>query len=239
MQNEQPCIAVNDLQLLTDDGTVWSNISFSLDPGHPALLTGLTPVARTILLRMIAGLSAFHTGSISLWNKPITMIDRHWLSAHVRFITSRDQPGFSFSVQEFISKGCEFGLRPFRTPGKEEHATAETLMKALDMVHLARRDCSQLGKSDLLRALVAQAIMCQPALLLIDDPIDDISESVREPLLRYLTRQAAAGRTIVMTSHKADQAFITPDFQLIQLDDTVEMDIRGTTKHKADGGFIF
>ena len=237
MRNERSCIDAKDLRLQTEDGTLWSNITFALDVGQQVLLTGLTPAARTVLLRMIAGLKTFDTGSIFLWNKPITEFDRHWLSAHVRYITSRDRPGFSFPVQEFISKGCEFRLRPLRTPDKEEVALAQIIMKDLELTHLARRDCSQLGKSDSLRVSVAQAMICQPALLLIDDPLDEISEDIRGILLRYFTRQAASGRTIVMTGHGTDH-LISTRLEIANLDDHAVLEKKGEPKQQVNK-FIF
>lgn len=200
MIKDSQCIEVENVYLKAEDGSVWSNVSFSVATGTISTVSGLTGPARTLIMRMLAGLTPITDGVIRLWGRPISAYNRHQLNADVRLVSSRISPGFSFTVRELIGQGCELRHSGLHTVSPADLENVERWMDQLHMTHLARRDCTQLGRSDRVRVGLAQAMMCTPALILMDDPIDHLQADVIPVLTDFLTQQSTQGMTVLLSS---------------------------------------
>lgn len=207
MNQDSECITAEKIRLNADDGSIWSNVSFSVVSGSISTISGLTGPARTLMMRMLAGLTPITEGTIRLWGQPINAYSRHQLNASVRLVSSRVSPGFSFTVREFIGQGCELRHTGFHEISPADHARVDQWLEQLNMTHLARRDCTQLGRSDRVRVGLAQAMMCLPKLILMDDPLDHLQADVTEILTEYLTLLSTRGMTVLLSSDSRHQAF--------------------------------
>lgn len=243
MASNDNCIEINNLVLPAAASTEKTGISFQVETGQLVLIQGLKAADYSVLLRMIAGLTPSAIGTVMFWGQTLDQINRRWLNEHVRFISSKKQPGFSYLVEEYILLGCEQNFKQVKTDKSAQLLKAQAVSRALGIDHLARRDCTQIGRSDWIRVSLAQSMMCSPALILIDDPIDQLVPSARDVIIQFLSAEAKQGRTILLTFDSIREC-PTDDYKLIVLGDAAGQDeenkpLEAHSKNKTKKGFLF
>ena len=242
MAADDICIEISNLVLPAATSVGRTAISFQVETGQLALVQGLKAGDYSILLRMIAGLTPSAVGTVLLWGQTLDQINRRWLNEHVRFISSKNQPGFSYLVDEFILLGCEQNVIQARTDKSDQLQNVQAVSRALGIEHLARRDCTQIGRSDWIRVSLAQSMMCSPALILIDDPIDLLVLAARDTMIQFLAAEAKRGRTILFTIDNISEC-PTDAYTLIVLGDADRhIEVKKQEAHSEDEkkkGFLF
>ena len=88
-----------------------------------------------------------------------------------------------------------------RSPGR---ADREAVAEALETVRMADERDRQIGAlsgGQRRRVFLAKALAARPDLYLLDEPVTGVDVTTQEDLMRILEAEAAAGRTVVATTH--------------------------------------
>ena len=86
----------------------------------------------------------------------------------------------------------------------EAEARADALLAQLGVGHRAGALPRELSGGEAQRVAIARALAVDPPLLLLDEPTASLDPARKNDLGDALTRLAASGRALVMTSHDAD-----------------------------------
>jgi ABC-2 type transport system ATP-binding protein len=169
-----------------------NDISFSLGPGVTGLL-GPNGAGKTTILHMAAGLLAPSSGTVTVEG------DRAWRNPSVYrrlgLVPEREAVPGHLTGRQYV----EFNARLQRLPDPREAAGVALTM--VDLSGAADRAIGTYSKGMQQRAKIAGALVHDPPILLLDEPFNGMDPRQRLHMIALLRSMAAAGRTILFSSH--------------------------------------
>jgi putative ABC transport system ATP-binding protein len=123
-------------------------------------------------------------------------------------LTLRRRTGVGFVFQNFnliddlnVAENVEVGLLYRDVHAAERRRRVATALETVDLGHRSRHLPRQLSGGQQQRVAVARALVCQPKLILADEPTGNLDTANGESVLDMLTSVARAGSTLVMVTH--------------------------------------
>lgn len=202
MADNRLCIKVSGVSLKNGDESNLEIPDLRIKCQTLSIVTGLPESVSTLFIRLLGGTYKPAAGKVELWERPVEKINRRILTGKVSIITRHDRPGFSFPVGDFVRQGKENSLQAFQASTDADRRQAENIMRYLGIDKIAWRDSNLLGRSDLIRTLVARSLVQSPSLLLIDNFLHDINETSKNCILSVLYNEVRQNKkTVVVTSN--------------------------------------
>ena len=184
---------------------ILKGLNFSIPKGQFVAIMGPSGSGKSTLLGLLAGLDTASSGIIRLNGTDITRLEEDDL-AQVRGRTI----GFVFQSYQLIpTLTAEENVRlPLElTGGGEDPARARELLETVGLGDRRDHYPVQLSGGEQQRVALARAFMCQPPILMADEPtgnLDSANGTVVLDLLIQLNRQQ--GTTLVMVTHDRELA---------------------------------
>ncbi len=215
-------LEVNDLQKTFLNSRALRGVTFSVQEGEILALLGPTGAGKTSTLLSIAGLIKPTSGTVRMNGHDVTAADPRIRDVAVVF------EGFNLLPTLSVYDNIAFPLRSpvYRQP---EALVDELVAKAardLKIAHLLKRDTSQLSGGERQRVAVARALVREPQIYLLDEPLSALDLKLRESLraeLRALQQRKSA--TILYATHDyhgaaaiADRIALISDGRILQVD---------------------
>ena len=224
-----------------DDVTVVDDLSLSIKRGEFVTLLGPSGCGKTTLLRMIAGFETPTSGKIYLEKQDVTDIPPHRRNINTVFQKYALFPHlnvFNNVAYGLKLKKIKCGEKTVRgkTVDVYRHYTkaeiAEKVNKALKMVNLesyGHRDVVSLSGGQQQRVAIARAIVCEPKVLLLDEPLGALDLKMRKEMqLELKAIHRNVGITLVYVTHDQEEALTMSD-KIVVVNDGVIQQI-GTPK---------
>lgn len=218
LKNEDPANAVQILHLIKEFGseTVLKDINLSLRQGQIHGIIGRNGSGKTVLMKCICGFLQPTKGAVRVFNKVVSF-DCDFAPNTGMLI---ETPGFL---------AHETGLSNLLWLARLGKGTSKEYVKALlELVGLdpaMRKPVSQYSLGMRQRLGIAQALLDDPALLVLDEPMNGLDKNGVRSIRDLLLSLKAQGKTIILASHFAQD--------IDELCDTVyEMDQGVLTIHK-------
>jgi ABC-2 type transport system ATP-binding protein len=177
-----------------------AGVSFALAPGITGLL-GPNGAGKTTLLRILATVLAPDRGRVSvLDHDPAVGADRLWIRRQLGYMPQ--EPGFyrSFSAFEFIDY---VAILKEMTERRARHAEVRRVLELADLGSVMQRPIKALSGGMRRRVALAQALLGDPALLVLDEPTAGLDPEQRLRF-RQLLSHLAEDRTIVLSTHQTE-----------------------------------
>jgi iron complex transport system ATP-binding protein len=186
--------------------TVLSNIDLDIERGEVVGIIGPNGAGKSTLLRLIAGYLSPDEGSITFSGCPLKDYDRRALARHIATLPqSLDMP-FPYTVEEFILMGrYPYDRRNFSYGAGEKELVSE-IMNDMNIGHLARRQINALSEGERQKVYLAQCIVQDPGVLLLDEPVSHLDIKHQMRVLEILEGLHAEGLTILMILHDLNLA---------------------------------
>ena len=195
-------IEINQLTKKFGDATVLDSISMKLEPGKIYGLVGRNGSGKTMLLKHILGFVKPTSGSVHIDGKQIGKdID---MPENVGAII--ENPGFLPEYSGF--KNLKFLAMIRGKIGDQE------IKDAIRLVGLDPESKKHVGKYSLgmrQRLGLAQALMENPDILLLDEPLSGLDNDGVEEMHRLLLQQKEQGKLLVLASHSKEDIAVLCD----------------------------
>jgi molybdate transport system ATP-binding protein len=168
--------------------------------GRVTGLFGVSGAGKTSLINMIAGLMRPDRGTISIDDQ---ILDDTAAGTHVA--VHRRRIGYVFQDARLfphldVRHNLDYGRRMNRLT--EDAALWRRVTGLLDISHLLDRRPGKLSGGERQRVALGRALLSQPRLLLLDEPLGSLDEERKEEILPYLVRlRDEAGVPMVYVSH--------------------------------------
>lgn len=193
-----PLLAVNRLTLQRQATCILKDVSFSLNPGDILVLSGHSGSGKTSLLRLMALLDSPTSGEIMFQQQPLTS----WIP-HVY----RKQVALVFQAPIFFPGSVEENLTLVEQLNGKQPKPIPFYQHALNQVGLSEKlltqDALQLSQGEKLRLSIARALLNQPQILLLDEPLSALDAHSAQYLLEALQRlNREQGLSIMMVTHQ-------------------------------------
>jgi len=185
------------------------DVSFTVAEGHLFTLLGPSGCGKTTTLRSIAGLERPRLGEISV-------NDRVVYSSSRGVFVSPNRRGFGMVFQSYaiwphmnVFENTAFPLQVGgrRHSRKEIRDKVMQVLTAVQLDHLADREATRLSGGQQQRLALARALVMEPALLLLDEPLSNLDAKLREKMRFELKRlQRELKITTVYVTHDQSEA---------------------------------
>jgi len=188
----QPTIVLDKVSKWYGDLVAVSDISFGIGPGVTGLL-GPNGAGKSTTLKMMAGLLAPSSGTVSIGGDSV----RKRTSVYRKFgLVAETEVIYPFLTgREFVRLNANLQ----RLPNRRE--AVERAIDLVDMQSAADRRVGGYSKGMRQRIKVAGALVHDPDIILMDEPLNGTDPVQRAHLIRLIRELGAAGKTVVVSSH--------------------------------------
>jgi multiple sugar transport system ATP-binding protein len=191
-----------------EDITALNEVTFAVEDGEFFVLLGPTGAGKTTTLRVISGLERQDEGSILFDDEIVDEVmpaDRD-----VAFVFQQ----YSLYPTMSVFDNLAFPLRsPLRRMSKDDvRQRVEQAAEMLRIGHLLERKTANLSGGEMQRVSIGRAIVREPRIFLMDEPLSNLDAKLREALrveLQHLQR--AQGSTTLFVTHDQVEALTMAD----------------------------
>lgn len=169
-----------------------SEVTIGFGPGITGLL-GPNGAGKTTLMRVVAGLQKPSQGSLSVLGSD----PRQDPSIYKKMaLVPEDEAIYErLTGRAFVELAAK--LAKVDSPGER----AQTALETVDLVDSAHRQLGGFSKGMRQRAKVAAALVSDPEILLLDEPLNGADPVQRAALIELFRQLGEAGRTLIVSSH--------------------------------------
>jgi ABC-2 type transport system ATP-binding protein len=201
MSNSTPSISVDGLTKRYGDVTAVEDLSLTVRPGAVTGFLGPNGAGKTTALAAIVGLVRPTAGHVLIDGRPIgsTQPDARKLGVHIE--SSGAHPGRS-ARDHLRSLAALAGL-----PRRRVHE----VLAMVELEHAAGRRVGKYSTGMRQRLGLAAALLGDPAILVLDEPLNGLDPQGIRWLRTFLRERAAAGGTVLLSSHVLTEAAQTVD----------------------------
>jgi spermidine/putrescine ABC transporter ATP-binding subunit len=182
------------------------DVSFEIRAGEFFSLLGPSGCGKTTLLRMLAGFETPSTGEIYLDGQAMSGVPPNRRPTNMVFQNYAIFPHLN------VTENIGYGLR---NRGLDKRAISRTVEEALERIRLSgygSRRADQLSGGQRQRVALARALVCQPKVLLLDEPLGALDKKLREEMQLELRQlQRSVGITFVFVTHDQEEALTMSD----------------------------
>jgi zinc/manganese transport system ATP-binding protein len=182
--------------------TIWRGARFSVQAGEFVAILGPNGAGKSTLLRLLLGLLAPSQGSIQVFGRA----PRRGNPA-IGYVPQRRtlDPDLAVRGRDLVALGLDGHRWGFPLPTPARRKQHRLVQEALDLVEAgayADRPIGQLSGGEQQRLLLAQALVGQPRLLLLDEPLASLDLRNQQAIARLVGRLARArGITVLFVAH--------------------------------------
>lgn len=201
-------LEAHNLSCVRDDRTLFSDLSFTLQPGEIVQVVGQNGAGKTSLLRILAGLSSPDVGEVR-WQGVNTRRQRE--SFHQQLLFLGHQPGIKSALSVFEN----LAFYQATAGGRD----ADAIYHALDQIGLLGYEdvaVAQLSAGQQRRVALARLWLSPATLWILDEPLAAIDKQGVITLAALFEQHAQRGGMLLLTTHQ-DLPGLTRDVREIRL----------------------
>jgi spermidine/putrescine transport system ATP-binding protein len=186
-----PMTAVDDLSLTVPEGSFFA-------------LLGASGCGKTTTLRMVAGLEELTSGTISLGSRDITGLRPYRRPVNTVF------QSYALFPHLTVGENIAFGLR--RRGVREVAGKVASMLELVQLAGFEKRKPAQLSGGQQQRIAHARALVNEPQVLLLDEPLGALDLKLRRQMQIELKRiQTEVGITFLHVTHDQEEAMWMAD----------------------------
>ena len=196
-------IDIDNVSFSFGEVDVLQNISLKIQEDEFIGVIGPNASGKSTLLKLILGLLKPDTGTINILHSEVDNLSGliGYVPQHITF--SRD---FPITVIESVLLGHVTNHSKFFSYTDAQKESAHSALKVLEIEDLVNRQLGTLSGGQLQRVLIARALVCQPEILILDEPTANVDLKSEENIFSLL-KNYSEHMTIIVVSH--DVAFIS------------------------------
>ncbi len=183
--------------------------------GRVVALLGRNGAGKSTLLHALAGLRIPESGDIRLRGRALAAWPRRELARELALLPQSTEDPFPGTILETALVGRHPHLTFWQWEGDTDREIARRALAEMDLAGLEERDVATLSGGERRRLAIAAALAQDPAVFLLDEPVQQLDPQHELAVLARLRALADAGRTVVMSLHDAGMAVRYADDALL------------------------
>jgi ABC-type nitrate/sulfonate/bicarbonate transport system ATPase subunit len=210
-------LQVQDLSHWFGANRVLNHVNFEVPAGQIVALVGPSGCGKSTLLRAILGTHPPRAGRVLADGKLISKPSRHVGIVYQHyslydFLTARDNVAFGLKLDGTGFLYRVFNYLSWRRLRKGHLERADQLLAKVQLSRAADLYPSQMSGGMRQRVAIAQALIMEPSILLLDEPFGALDEATREELQLLLLRlYEETPYTILIVTHELNEALYVSD----------------------------
>ena len=235
LDGSNPFVRFRNVQKSYDGETlVVKNLNLEIEAGEFVTMLGPSGSGKTTCLMMLAGFETATHGEIELGGRPINNIPPHKRGIGMVF------QNYALFPHMTVAENLTF---PLRVRKMSQGEIDEKVSRALDMVQMrgfADRKPAQLSGGQQQRIALARALVFEPELVLMDEPLGALDKQLREHMQYEIKHiHENLGVTVVYVTHDQSEA-LTMSNRIAVFDDGViqQLDAPVALYEKPENSFV-
>ncbi len=202
---QAPAIAVEGLRVRRGGKVVLPDLSLAVARGRVTGLLGPNGAGKTTLIRCIVGVQIVEAGSVTVLGEPAGSAS---LRARVGYVTQAPSVYGDLTVRENL----RYFARVLRAPEQR----IEEVIETVGLEEAGGRLVNRLSGGQRARVSLATALLNEPGALVLDEPTVGLDPVLRRELWETFHGLAAAGTSLLVSSHVMDEAAHCDDLLLLR-----------------------
>jgi len=184
-------------------------MTLQVEHGQFAVLLGPSGCGKSTTLRLIAGLEEPDQGEILIGGEVVNHLPPQKRDLAMVFQSYALYPHMS------VAQNMGFGLKMRGVPAPESRDRVRTAARLLGLEELLERYPSQLSGGQKQRVALGRAIVREPAVFLLDEPLSNLDAQLRtETRVELLKLQRQLNGTFILVTHDQDEGAVQLPLQL-------------------------
>ncbi len=192
-----PVLRVEDVSVSLGGRRVLDRVSFSVEGGEFCGLIGSNGAGKTTLLRVILGLIHPSSGRIEVSGGTRTRRNPQIGYVPQKIVLEADMPLRARDLVGLGLDGHRFGIS---RPTAKRRLAVEEMLEAVGATRFADARIGNLSGGEQQRVMIAQALICRPKLLLLDEPLANLDIRSAAEVVELLARIATEQRIAILLS---------------------------------------
>ena len=199
------------------DKTVLDDINLYVKRGEFITLLGPSGCGKTTMLRMIAGFTSVDQGEILLNGKDLGGIPPHKRPLNTVF------QKYALFPHLDVYDNVAFGLKLKKVPEDEIARKVSKVLKLVSMSDYEDRDVNSLSGGQQQRIAIARALVNQPEVLLLDEPLAALDLKMRKDMqIELKEMHEKLGITFIYVTHDQEEALTLSDTIVVMNDGRIQ-----------------
>ncbi|MBI4518190.1 MAG: ABC transporter ATP-binding protein [Deltaproteobacteria bacterium] len=205
---DEPIYRLDDLRVEFTSRRALDVTALALPRGRITAIVGPNGSGKTTLLRVLAFLLPPAAGTVAFDGEPVSWRARDLVVQRRRVTLVAQSPMlFHRSVRANVA----YGLEARRLPAGDRDRRIATALAAVGLAGFAERPAWKLSGGEAQRVAIARALVIDPAVYLFDEPTANVDREHVAAIEAVIAALAAAGKTVILTSHNLEQAYRLSD----------------------------
>ena len=181
--NLTPIITADNLTAGYRDNIVWRDASFAIDHGEFVAIIGPNGSGKTTLFRLLLGLQQPIYGDIRIFDARPKHGNPHIGYVPQRHLIDADTTLEALELVRLGFSGKRWGLNPF---SRNDRKAAYDALKSVGAEDMAHRSLGGLSGGEMQRVFLAEAMVSDPHLLLLDEPLSNLDVRREQELVQVI-----------------------------------------------------
>ncbi|MGF1517220.1 MAG: ABC transporter ATP-binding protein [Nodosilinea sp.] len=212
LQAEAKGVALRDVTKRYGSFAAVQNVTLDIAAGSYTCLLGPSGCGKTTTMRMIAGHEDISEGDIYIGDRRINGIPATQRNTAMMF------QNYALFPHKTVWDNVDFGLKMRGLSKDDRRNRVGEILEIVGLTQFSNRKPAQLSGGQQQRVALARALVTRPQVLMLDEPLSALDESLRVKTrgeLRKLQRQF--GMTFLQVTHNQDEAYSLSD-QIVVMD---------------------
>ncbi len=186
---------------------IYHEINATANRNEIIALVGPNGVGKSTLLKSIAGIQKYQSGSINIMGKEIRSYSPNKLAEQLSFVPSQSPKAKNFSLFDMIATSCYNRTNWLGKISEKDYDLVYSTLKRVSLDGYAERDSSQLSDGEFQRAAIARSLVQDSTIILLDEPTAFLDIANKITITRLLKEIAELeNKTVIFSTHDLQQA---------------------------------
>ncbi|MBN6186466.1 ABC transporter ATP-binding protein [Aneurinibacillus sp. BA2021] len=199
-------VELREIQKSFSGNIVVDHFNLQIEKGEFISFLGPSGCGKTTTLNMIAGFIEPDSGELLIKGKRMNKVPPYERDLGMVFQT------YSLFPHMTVAENVGYGLKLRKVPKAEIKERVARALEVVKLPHVADRYPKQLSGGQRQRIAIARALVIEPSLLLLDEPLSNLDAKLREELRDELKRlHQEIGVTTIFVTHDQEEALALSD----------------------------
>ena len=198
-------LSVEHLDVWLDDNQILTDVGFEIERGTWIGLLGPNGSGKTTLLRAIGTHIPFN-GTIRLDGRPVAAWSARERARRLAYVRQASSLTFDFTVEELVLLGRSPHRGWLQAYRADDRSLVREALSMVDLEGFADRSVLSLSGGEMQRVFLAQALVQEADLLLLDEPTSHLDVHYQFAFMKQVQTLVEGGRTVLAVFHDLELA---------------------------------
>jgi iron complex transport system ATP-binding protein len=195
-------IEASGVTVLRGARAIVDDVTLDMEGGQLVGLIGPNGAGKSTLLSVLAGLVVPERGSVTIDGRALAGFDRRALARIRAYLPQSPRAEWPVSVERLVALGLTPQLPAFGGLPRDMQASVAAALEMVDMTDHRDQPATTLSGGELARAMLARALVGDPATLMVDEPLAGLDPRHALDSVDRLRRLADSGKLVIASLHE-------------------------------------